>query len=24
VDPAKVVNSWDADRLLAWTVSHGS
>jgi putative hydrolase len=24
VDPAKVVNSWDADRLLAWTGSHGS
>jgi len=24
VDPAKVVNSWDADRLLAWTASHGS
>ena len=24
VDPAKVVNAWDADRLLAWTASHGS
>ena len=24
VDPAKVVNCWDADRLLAWTASHGS
>ena len=24
VDPAKVVNSWDIDRLLAWTASHGS
>jgi putative hydrolase len=24
VDPAKVINSWDADRLLAWTASHGS
>jgi len=24
VDPAKVVNSWDAGRLLAWTASHGS
>jgi len=24
VDPAKVVNSWGADRLLAWTASHGS
>ena len=24
VDPANVVNSWDADRLLAWTASHGS
>ena len=22
-DPAKVVNCWDADRLLAWTASHG-
>ncbi len=24
VDPAKVVNSWDADRLFAWTASHGA
>ena len=24
VDPAKVVNCWDTDRLLAWTASHGS
>jgi putative hydrolase len=24
VDPARVINSWDADRLLAWTASHGS
>jgi len=24
VVPAKVVNSWDAGRLLAWTASHGS
>jgi putative hydrolase len=24
VDPAKVVNAWDVDRLLAWTASHGS
>jgi putative hydrolase len=24
VDPAKVVNSWDTDRLIAWTASHGS
>jgi putative hydrolase len=24
VDPAKVVNAWDADRLLGWTASHGS
>jgi putative hydrolase len=24
VDPANVVNSWDANRLLAWTASHGS
>ena len=24
VDPAKVVNSWDADRLITWTTSHGS
>ena len=24
VDPANVVNSWDADRILAWTASHGS
>ena len=24
VDPVKVVNAWDADRLLAWTASHGS
>ncbi|HXO58895.1 MAG TPA: PHP domain-containing protein [Candidatus Acidoferrum sp.] len=24
VDPANVVNAWDADRLVAWTASHGS
>jgi len=24
VDPAKVVNSWDTDHLLAWTASHAS
>jgi putative hydrolase len=24
VDPANVVNGWDADRLVAWTASHGS
>jgi putative hydrolase len=24
VDPANVVNTWDADRLLAWTASQGS
>jgi putative hydrolase len=24
VDPAKVVNAWDADGLLGWTASNGS
>jgi putative hydrolase len=24
VDPARVVNCWDTDRLLAWTAAHGS
>jgi putative hydrolase len=24
VDPARVVNAWDVDRLLAWTASHAS